>query len=122
MFLIKHINEIDEMQFGFCSDQGTTDAIFILRQLQEKYLAKHRKLYMAFVDLEKDFDRVPQKVLWWALHAVGVPEWLVKIVRNLKSKLGCTRISIKSSAVPHSPGSMLTQILCRMSIGNALFR
>ena len=44
---------------------------------------KHRKLYMAFVDLEKAFDRVPQKVLWWALRVVGVPEWLVKVVQAM---------------------------------------
>ena len=42
---------IDEMQFGSCPGRGTTDVVFILRQLQEKYLAKHRELYMAFVDL-----------------------------------------------------------------------
>ena len=54
---------IDKMQFGFCPGRGTTDAIFILRQLQEKYLAKQRKLCMAFVNLKKTFDRVPQKVL-----------------------------------------------------------
>ena len=47
---------IDEMEFGFCPSQGITDAIFILRQLQEKYLAKHRKLYIAFIDLEKAFN------------------------------------------------------------------
>ena len=47
---------IDEMQFGFCLCRGTTDAIFILRQLQEKYLAKHRIL--VFADLEKAFDRM----------------------------------------------------------------
>ena len=41
-----------------------TDAIFILRQLQEKHLAKNKKLYFAFVDLEKAFDRVPRKVIW----------------------------------------------------------
>ena len=62
---------IDEMQFGFCPGRGTTDAIFILTQLQE--------LYMAFVDLEKAFNRVPWKVLWWALRFAGVPEWLVKV-------------------------------------------
>ena len=45
------------MQFGFMPDRGTTDAIFIVRQLQEKYLHINKDLYMVFVDLEKAFDR-----------------------------------------------------------------
>ena len=53
---------IDDMQFGFMPGRGTTDAIFILRQLQEKHLAKNKKLYFTFVDLEKAFDRVPRTV------------------------------------------------------------
>jgi hypothetical protein len=47
------------MQLGFRPGQGTTDAIFIVCQLQEKYLAKKKDMWMAFVDLEKAFDRVP---------------------------------------------------------------
>ena len=47
--------KIDSMQFEFMSGKGTTDAIFIVRQLQEKYLAKNKELWMAFVDLEKAF-------------------------------------------------------------------
>ena len=34
-------------------------AIFVVRQLQEKYLAVNKRLYMAFFDLEKAFDCVP---------------------------------------------------------------
>jgi hypothetical protein len=45
--------DIDEMQFGFRPGKGTTDAIFIVRQVQEKYLAKKKDLWMAFVDLER---------------------------------------------------------------------
>ena len=41
-----------------------TEAVFVVRQLQEKYLAANKRLYMAFVDLEKAFDRVPWKVIW----------------------------------------------------------
>ena len=78
--LIRNSVDLDSMQFGFRPGRGTTDAIFITRQLQEKYLAKNRKLYFAFVDLEKAFDRVPRKVLWWALRRVGVEEWMVKVV------------------------------------------
>jgi hypothetical protein len=58
---------VDEMQFGFRPGKGTTDAIFIVRQLQEKHQAKGRKLRYAFVDLEKAFDRVLQEVTRWAL-------------------------------------------------------
>ena len=43
---------IDDSQFGFVPGRGTTDAIFVVRQLQEKYLAANKRLYMAFIDLE----------------------------------------------------------------------
>ena len=71
---------IDSMQFGSMKGRGTTYAIFIVRQLQEKYLAKNRDLWMAFIDLEKAFDRVPRMVIWWALQRLGVGEWLVGVV------------------------------------------
>ena len=67
------------------SGRGTTDAIFIVRQLQEKYLAKNKELWMAFVDLEKAFDRVPREVVWWALRYLGVDEWIVSVIEpNVK--------------------------------------
>ena len=81
--LIRDRVDIDAMQFGFRPGRGTTDAIFILRQLQEKYLAKHKVLYFAFVDLEKAFDRVPRKVIWWALRTVGVDEWIVRVIQSM---------------------------------------
>ena len=75
--------EIDEMQCGFMSGRGTTDAIFIVRQLQEKHLAANKLLYMAFVDLEIAFDRVPRDVIWWAMRKVGIDEWLVRLVQSM---------------------------------------
>ena len=52
--------EIREEQYRFVAGKGTIDAIFILRQLQEKekYLENDKELYLVFVDLEKAFDRV----------------------------------------------------------------
>ena len=38
---------------------------------------------MAFVDLEKAFDRVPLKVIWWALRKLGVEEWIVRLVQGM---------------------------------------
>jgi len=64
---ILHQIDIDDMQFGFMKGKGTTDTIFIVRQMQ-KFRAKGRKLYFGFVDLEKAFDRVPRQVIRWAMH------------------------------------------------------
>ena len=65
------------------SGRGTTDAIFIVCQLQEKHLAANKPLYMAFVDLEKAFDRVPRDVIWWAMRKLGIDEWLVRLVQSM---------------------------------------
>ncbi|MCU7898061.1 MAG: hypothetical protein KZQ61_05230, partial [Candidatus Thiodiazotropha sp. (ex Lucinoma aequizonata)] len=81
--LIRQRVEIDEMQCGFMPGRGTTDAIFIVRQLQEKHLAANKPLYMAFVDLEKAFDRVPRDVIWWAMRKLGIDEWLVRLVQSM---------------------------------------
>ena len=81
--------DINDMQFGFMPGRGTTDAIFILRQMQEKYIGADKRLYMAFVDLEKAFDRVPRKVLWWAMRKLGVDEWLVKLVQAMYTNARC---------------------------------
>jgi len=72
--------KVDAIQFGFMPGKGITDAIFTVQQMQEKYGCKGKKLYFAFVDLEKAFDRVPREVTRWALRKAGVDEWLVKAV------------------------------------------
>jgi len=71
------------MQFGFMKGKGTTDAIFIVRQMQ-KFRAKGKKLYVGFVDLEKAFHRVPREVIRWAIK-LGVEEWLVSTVMSMYS-------------------------------------
>ena len=87
--MIREMIAIDEMQFAFVPGRGTTDAIVIIRQLQEKFLTrndlndKNLTLFFAFVDLEKAFDRVPRKVLWWAMRKVGVEEWIVHLVQAM---------------------------------------
>ena len=80
---------IDNMQFGFMPGKETVDAIFIMRQVQEKHQVKKKKLYYAFVDLEKAFDRVPREVVRWALRKLGVDEWLIRTVMALYTE-ACT--------------------------------
>ena len=59
---------IGEMQYGFMPGHGTIDDIFIPHQMHRKHLRKHKPLYFAFIDLKNVFDRVPRKVIWWAMH------------------------------------------------------
>ena len=70
--LIRQRFEIDEMQCGFMLECGTTDAIFIVRQLDEKHLIANKPLYMAFVYLEKKgFDCTHQDFIWLAMPKLG---------------------------------------------------
>ena len=57
--------------------------MFILKSLQEEYLDKEKRLNMCFVDLEKAFDRVPRKLLEWAMKKKGIPEVMVRAVMSL---------------------------------------
>ena len=45
-------------QGGFRVGRGCTDQIFTVKQIVEKVIEKDKKVYMAFVDLEKANDYV----------------------------------------------------------------
>jgi len=78
--------------------KGTTDAIFTVWQMQERYGCKG-KLYFAFLDLEKAFDRVPKEVTRWALRKAGVEEWLVKAVMAMYEGAQTTLLSFAASEI-----------------------
>ena len=39
--------------------------------------------FLCFVDIEKAFDRVPRKVMEWAMRKKGLPEVIVRAVMSL---------------------------------------
>ena len=63
--------------------KSTTHALFILRRMQEEFRGREQKLCMCFVDLGKEFDRVPRKVMEWALMKKGLAEVLVQAAMSL---------------------------------------
>ena len=96
--------------------KATTYAIFNMRQVQEKQQAK-KKLYYAFVDLEKAFDRVPREVVRWALRKLGMEAWLIRTVIGLYT--GACTVVITDAGLSESfevnvglhQGSVLSSLL-----------
>ena len=80
---IRALVDFDEAQFGFMPGKGTTNALFLEQRLQEAHRAKNRRMYLCFVDLEKAYDRVPRRVMEWAMRKKDLPEILVKAVTSL---------------------------------------
>ncbi|XGW23906.1 hypothetical protein V3C99_005819, partial [Haemonchus contortus] len=68
---IRDIVELTTNQCGFVAGCSTIDAIHAARLLLEKHREKRRPVHLAFLDLEKAFDRVPRDVIWYALRQHG---------------------------------------------------
>ena len=57
--------------------------LYLSREGCMKSIMVREKCFMCFVNLEKSFDRVPIKVLEWALRKKEIPEVLVRSVMSL---------------------------------------
>uniref|UniRef100_A0A914X791 Reverse transcriptase domain-containing protein n=1 Tax=Plectus sambesii TaxID=2011161 RepID=A0A914X791_9BILA len=72
---------------------GTTDAIHAARPLIEQHCEKNQKIHIAFLDLEKAFDRVPHNLIWTMLRSHGVTKeymhWIKILYTNTTSAIHC---------------------------------
>lgn len=74
---------ITENQCGFVSGKSTIDAIQSVRIIVEKFRSQKLDLHMAFIDLEKAFDRVPRELLYHSLRLKKVPELYIAYIQDM---------------------------------------
>jgi len=72
-----------EQQYSFLPRKSSTDVIFALRMVMEKYSEGQEELYCVFVDSEKAHDRVPREELWCCMRKSGVAEKYVRLVQDM---------------------------------------
>ena len=84
--------KVTQNQFGFMPGRSTMEAIFLIRQLMERYREQKKDLHMVFIDLEKAYDKVPRNVLWWALEKQKVPTKYINLIKDMyKDAMTCVR-------------------------------
>ena len=75
-------------QFGFRPGRSTVDAIFILHGIISNILQNKLKLYSAFVDFRKAFDKLNRKILIYKLLRNGLSTKFVAMVKSTYSSVG----------------------------------
>ena len=75
--------KFSNQQYGFMPGKSTTDALFALRVLMEKYREGQKELHCVFVDLEKAYDKVPREEVWYCMGKSGLAEKYVRIVQDM---------------------------------------
>ena len=77
---------IAEEQAGFRAGRSTTEQIFSLRILCEKYLQHQQDLYHVFIDFKKAFDRVWHAALWATTKQYNISTNIIQVAKNLNNK------------------------------------
>ena len=75
--------EISKQQYVFMPGKKTTDAMFALKMLMEKYREGQRELHCVFVDLEKAYATVAREELWYCMRKSGTVETYVRLVQDM---------------------------------------
>ena len=74
---------IAKEQAGFRAGRSTTEQIFNLRILCEKYLQYQQNLYHVFIDFKKAFNRVWHEALWTTMRKYNINASIIRAIENL---------------------------------------
>jgi len=79
-------------QYGFRRQKGTRETILGLRVLIEKQIDRNKITYLAFIDLEKAFDKVNWNKMLHILREIGIEQQDLRIIHSLyKNQTACIK-------------------------------
>ena len=76
-------HELSDVQAGFRKGRGTRDQIANICWIFEKAREFQKNIYFCFIDYAKAFDCVGYHKLWKILKEMGIPDYLICLLRNL---------------------------------------
>lgn len=74
---------LDDAQSGFRSGRSTQDHVFSIKQIAQKALQERKKVFLAFLDLEKAFDKVQTEILWKVLKKINMNTKLIQMIKEI---------------------------------------
>ena len=79
-------NCIDSCQIGFSKNARTSDHMFVLKCLIDKYASSYRnKMYTCFIDFKKAFDTVTYPGIKYKLLQLGIGGYFYRIIDSMYS-------------------------------------
>ena len=75
--------ELPDVQAGFRKERGKRDQIANIYWIIKKARLFQKNIYFCFIDYTKAFNCVDHHKLWKILKAMGIPDHLMCLLRNL---------------------------------------
>ena len=88
------VGSLPESQCGFRAGRAVIDSVSCFQICMELAAYRHHPFYVLFVDLVKAYDSVSRSGLREVLQKKGVPEKIVKLVKDYYSGK-CTQVSVE---------------------------
>ena len=95
-------NLINCRQIGFKKGSRTSDHMFILKSLIEKYTKRSSKLYACFIDFKKAYDKVDHICLIYKMLKAGIGGNFIKLFKDSYLKKGL-EVCVKMNNMLSSP-------------------
>ena len=74
-------------QSGFKKKHRTTDHLFILKNVINKYKRARKSLYIAFIDFKQAFDTISHKCLLYKMLNYGISTKFYNVIKSMYNNI-----------------------------------